>query len=373
MLWEVDIHPAPSQPDRAAQRLAEAAPRSRCRQRAHRGDRPRVPDPGRPHRSGRRPADRRRAAGRPRGRADGGRPGGRRRAAAGSGSPERRRSGDAGPRAAQAGRDGPGGPERRGGDRRLRHRAADAVRTLQQVLDRRPDRRGDGPAGRRQAAGQRRDRAGRSSGRWRSTTSKSARRYQFELGTCRSPGSTTTALVRLSREGQLYLPLAEMQTIQRLLPPTWAATRPTSNWKRSPRPGASTAATRRWPGGFATATRTASGSSRTCSRRRSSPPRSEIRRRLGRRRLVRQRVRGQRRRRPLRRRVQRRLQGRDAQSSLGPGALRRRQHGHRRRDPRPAGHRPGRQADLQHRRLLLRPARHAGRATCRRACCIRAA
>ena len=72
--------------------------------------------------------------------------------------------------------------------------------------------------------------------------------------------------------------------------------------------------------------------------------------------------RGQRRRGPLRRRLQRGLQGRDAQPSLGPGALRRGQHGHRRRDPRPDGHRHGRQADLQHRRLLLRPARHARRA-----------
>ena len=118
---------------------------------------------------------------------------------------------------------------------------------------------------------------------------------------------------------------------------------------------------------------TASGTSRTCSRRRSSPPRSEIRRDAGRRRLVRERVRGQRRHRPLRRPVQRRVQGRDAQSSLGAGALRRREHGHRRRDPRSAGHRPGRQAGLQHRRVLLRPARHAGRRRCRPACCIRGA
>ena len=78
-----------------------------------------------------------------------------------------------------------------------------------------------------------------------------------------------------------------------------------------------------------------------------------------RRRLVRQRLRGQRRRRPLRRPVPRLLQGRDAQPPLGHRALRRRQHRPRRRDPRSAGHRPRRQADLQHRRLLLRPARHA--------------
>ena len=53
--------------------------------------------------------------------------------------------------------------------------------------------------------------------------------------------------------------------------------------------------------------------------------------------------------------------------------LRRRQHRHRRRDPRSAGHRPGRQADLQHRRLLFRPARHAARRPAARACCIRGA
>ena len=38
------------------------------------------------------------------------------------------------------------------------------------------------------------------------------------------------------------------------------------------------------------------------------------------------------------------LQGRDAQPPLGDRALRRRGHRHRRRDPRPDGHRPGRQA-----------------------------
>ncbi len=56
---------------------------------------------------------------------------------------------------------------------------------------------------------------------------------------------------------------------------------------------------------------------------------------------------------------QRLLQGGDAQSPLGHRAVRRRQHRPGRRHPRPARHRPGRQADLQHRRVLLRPARHA--------------
>ncbi len=64
--------------------------------------------------------------------------------------------------------------------------------------------------------------------------------------------------------------------------------------------------------------------------------------------------------------LQRRLQGRNAQPSLGPRALRRGEHRHRRRDPRPDGHRPRRQADRQHRRLLLRPARHSRRSAAAR-------
>ena len=97
-----------------------------------------------------------------------------------------------------------------------------------------------------------------------------------------------------------------------------------------------------------------------CSRRRSSPrPRNYAG--AGRGRLVRQRLRGQRRRHSLRRRVQRLLQGGNAQSSVGDRALRRREHRPGRRDPRSARHRAGRQADLQHRRVLLRSARHAGR------------
>ena len=87
----------------------------------------------------------------------------------------------------------------------------------------------------------------------------------------------------------------------------------------------------------------------------------EIRKQLGRRRLVRQRVQRQRRRRPVRRRVPRLLQGRNAQPSVGARAVRRREHRPRRRHSRSARHRPGREADLQHRCLLLRPARHAGR------------
>ena len=65
-------------------------------------------------------------------------------------------------------------------------------------------------------------------------------------------------LRRLSREGQLYLSLVEMQTIQAHFRSS-AATRPTSSWRPSPRPGASIAATRRSPAGSATGTAQTSG------------------------------------------------------------------------------------------------------------------
>ena len=55
------------------------------------------------------------------------------------------------------------------------------------------------------------------------------------------------------------------------------------------------------------------------------------------------------------------LQGGNPQPSLRIGALRRGQHGDRRRDPRSHGHGHGSQAGLQYGRVLLRPARHAGR------------
>ena len=61
----------------------------------------------------------------------------------------------------------------------------------------------------------------------------------------------------------------------------------------------------------------------------------------------------------VRRPVPRLLQGRDAQPPVGHRAVRRGQHRPRRRHPRPARHRPRGQAGLQHRRLLLRPAGHA--------------
>ena len=75
--------------------------------------------------------------------------------------------------------------------------------------------------------------------------------YAFQLVTVKLLEMDDTALMNLSRSGQLFLSLAEMQTIQQPLPRTWDAIRPMSNWKRWPKRGASIAATRRWPGGFA--------------------------------------------------------------------------------------------------------------------------
>ncbi len=170
-------------------------------------------------------------------------------------------------------------------------------------------------------------------------------------------------LVKLSRDGQLALNLAEMKAIQAHFRDLGRD--PTDvELETSPRPGRSTARTRR---SRARSTSTA-GAIDNLLKETIFGATQEIRQRLGRGRLVRQRLRGQRRRRPVRRRLSRLLQGGDAQPSLGHRALRRRQHRPRRRDPRSARHRPGRQADLQHRRLLLRPARHAaGDAAARRA------
>ena len=106
------------------------------------------------------------------------------------------------------------------------------------------------------------------------------RPYQFELRTVAIRELDDDALMRLSREGQLYLQLAEMQTIQQHFREL-GRDRRTSNWRQSPKRGASIAATRRWPAGSRIATRTASGNSRTCSRKRSSRRRSKIRERLG--------------------------------------------------------------------------------------------
>ena len=182
--------------------------------------------------------------------------------------------------------------------------------------------------------------------------------YQFRRVDVPIRAMDDDALMQLSRTGQLSLSLAEMQTIQAHFADS-AATRPTASWKRSPRPGASTARTRR----------SRAGSSST----------GEIDRQPA--------------------------QGDDLRGDAGSATLgaddwcvsvfddnagvvrfddeydvcfKVETHNHpsaiepyggantgpRRRDPRPARHRPGGQADLQHRRLLLRPARHSRPSRC---------
>ena len=121
--------------------------------------------------------------------------------------------------------------------------------------------------------------------------------YTFQLVTRaaarpgrRRPGAAEPARASLS------LSLAEMQAIQAHFR-AWAATRPTSSWRRWPRPGREHCSHKTLKGRIDFDGRridnllkeTIFGATQ------------EIRRRLGRRRLVRQRLRGQRRRRPLRR------------------------------------------------------------------------
>ena len=79
-----------------------------------------------------------------------------------------------------------------------------------------------------------------------------------------------------------------------------AGTRPTSSWRRSPKPGRSIARTRR-SRGRSISRRSRDVHSTTCSRKRSSRATQEIRERLRHGRLVRQRLRGQRRHRAVRR------------------------------------------------------------------------
>ena len=129
--------------------------------------------------------------------------------------------------------------------------------------------------------GQRRHRTDWSLAPCPSTTCILGSEYQFELKHTPIADLDDDGLMRLSREGQLYLQLAEMQTIQKAFRRHWAASQPTSSWKRWPKPGANIAATRRWPGGSPIATSRGNGNSRTCSRRPSLPPPLELRERWG--------------------------------------------------------------------------------------------
>ncbi len=196
--------------------------------------------------------------------------------------------------------------------------------------------------------------------------------YTFELVHVPISQLDDTELERLSREGQLYLTLVEMQTIQQYfreldrdptdveletIAQTWS-----EHCSHKTLAGRIAYRDERGERQFDNMLKeTIFAATQTDSRA------------TGRAGLVRQRLQRQRGHRPVRRPIQRCLQSRNAQSPVGVGALRRSQHGDRRRDPRSDGHGPGRQAGLQHRRLLfcLRPTRRPR--TCRPACCIRGA
>ena len=191
-----------------------------------------------------------------------------------------RRTVAARPRAAQAGRDGPRGPERAWRPSPISASGPrPSARCKKYWVGELPDEQAcaallEGP-------GQRRHRAGRSSARCRSTSWKSARRTSSSWSPCRSATMDDAALERLSREGQLYLSLVEMQTIQahfRELGPR-SDRRRTGNdrpdLERALQPqdaGRADSLSRR---------RRRAAVSRTCSRKRSSPPRRRSASELG--------------------------------------------------------------------------------------------
>ena len=165
-------------------------------------------------------------------------------------------------RAAQAGRDGPGGPERAGGGRRF-GRSAGGVRDAAQVLARR----------RRATARSNRSASGCwpttpssrcMSARCRSSSWSWAGRIDSNCGHVPIRELDDDALDAAEPRGAALSATGRDADDPAAFPRLWAASRPTSNWRRSPRPGASIAATRRSPAGSLIATRTASGSSRTC-------------------------------------------------------------------------------------------------------------
>ena len=97
--------------------------------------------------------------------------------------------------------------------------------------------------------------------------------YEFRRVDGPDPGAWTTRRSwPLSKSGQLSLSLAEMRAIQAPLRRRSAATRPTASSRRSPRPGASTARTRRSRAGSSSK----AGRSTTCSSRRSSRRPSDL-------------------------------------------------------------------------------------------------
>ena len=179
--------------------------------------------------------------------------------------------------------------------------------------------------------------------------------------------------MRLSREGQLYLQLAEMQTIQQHFrelgrdPTDVELETIAQTWSEH-------CSHKTLAGRIAYRDEHGERQFENMLKETIFAATQEIRKQLGERRLVRERVRGQRRRRAVRRRIQRRfkVETHNHPSALEPYGGANTGLGGVIRDI--TGHGPRREADLQHRRVLLRPAatRRAGR-RCRRACCIRSA
>ena len=150
-----------------------------------------------------------------------------------------------------------------------------------------------------QGAGQRRHRAGRRGPADARASDASARRIASSCVTVPLRDLDDAGLVKLSRDGPAVAQPGRDAGDPGSISATWAATRPTSSWKRSPRPGRSTARTRR------SRARSTSTGRRIDNLLKETifGATQEIRRRLGAGRLVRQRLRGQRRRRALRRPV----------------------------------------------------------------------
>ena len=266
---------------------------------------------------------------------------------------------------AQAGRDGPGGPKRARRRSPILAMSVDAVRTLRKFWLAKL-------AGRKVVA------VGRESALANDAIEQVDCRAACSSIASNSAASTTSscvtvplrelddaALVKLSREGQLYLVARRNADDSSAFPRAWAAIRPMPNWKRSPKPGASIAATRRWPAASPIAAPSAAERARfenmlketifaATQKIRAAATAAQddwcvsvFKDNAG---IVRF---------DDQYNVVFKVETHNHPSALG--ALRRREHRRRRRDSRSAGHRPGRQADLQHRRVLLRSARYAGR------------
>ena len=98
-------------------------------------------------------------------------------------------------------------------------------------------------------------------------------KYRFELIKVPIREMDDAGLEKLSKSRAALFEPRRDANHQAAFHPSRIAIRPMSSWRRWPKPGANTARTKRWPGGFTTATASASCSLKTCSRKPSSPPR----------------------------------------------------------------------------------------------------